>query len=193
MRRAMFLLAVLLVASASAKYTDAAGDAAPSHDIVALAWGDDVELFLDASPDDAAGYTVIVFAGTEGAVDPEEWLVLHTGPGGDHAFAGHDPEQDVNVNVTRHGDSIQFTALLPDGDCRFAVGRSVTYPVEGQQVEDVIGWWNADIGDAWNQGAACSGGQPADAVLEGIEVNTTPIAPLAATAAAIWLLRRSQR
>lgn len=183
-----------IIPGASGHYDDAANDAPAPWDIRAVFWSApelsptpiELTLTLAAQPDASAGYTVVFFAGTEGAPEPDQWFVAHSGPGGDHVRDGLGADQEASV--ARNGTAIRWNwdAAVPADSCAFAVARSVSYQEGGQTVEDVVGWTNENIGDAWNDGAACSGEQPVDAVHT---EKATPM-PIGIALAAIFLAAR---
>lgn len=208
--RMVALLAALMVPIAAAQepvissYDDRPGDAPPQLDILALRWEVAtieparpplaLEMELAADSDPGSGYTAILFFGHEGDDEPTAWYIAHSGPGGDHLVYGHDAAANPIVQVERTGTIIRWdwADSFPQA-CSFAVGRTVTYPPEGAQVEDVVGWSSPDIEDAWNRGAACSEGPPPDAHIEHDEPsNGVPAAGIGIAAAALWLARRTQ-
>ncbi len=139
-------------------YRDELGDAPAAQDITILEWsvaseeGADqwlVSMYLAGDVDEGAGYTAILFVG-EGGNESRPSYILHHGPGGDHVIRGDAPDQNVTFDVSVADGSITWTFApgFGNSDCAFAVGRTVTYHEGGQQVEDVVGWADANIQNA---------------------------------------------
>ncbi len=203
--KAGLVLAFLLISSASAQASegslaDRAGDAADPFDIRAVEWrhasSARVAVQLAAAPHAEGGYTAVLFAGMVGSAEPTRWYVLHSGPGGNRALAGHTGE-DAGGNASRNDDGVTWRFSGDDAggsDCTFAVARSVTYETSGQVVHDVAGWSDAAIEEAWDAGRACVDGPPPDAHLDAVDPESAgvPAPGIAVVAAALWLARRTQ-
>lgn len=205
MIRAAMLVALLAVAPAMADvdavlangFLDAEGDAPASLDLHAIYWmkeDADVTVLLDAALLDGAALTAVLFTGVEGEAEPQQAYILHHGPEGDRVLTsdGTNATLDVRVeNATVHFDM----GGVEDAGCTFAVARTVTYHTEGQRIEDVVGWSDGAIEDAWDNGSGCTDARRP--VVEPLaDGKSTPVPGTMAAVAVLGLAaawRRTQR
>lgn len=160
---ALLLLLVPLATGQQGGFDDTHGDAPVGMDILSTDWSADggvqVQVTLDAARSDDTSLTVLLFFGSEGAAEPDEWYLFHTGPGGTDAHAGHTGAA-YEGGLSVDGTTYTFTGERVDASgapCAFAVAQTWTDEGIGRHVRDTAPSRDEDLAQAWAEGAYCAG------------------------------------